>query len=686
VASAAFDVTVVPHDLPKDVLAAQQNDVEYLWLDAWAYRKQPPWANYQHGDFVRTLLAVMLCVSHVIWLPRSRSNARGEYQYRIWCTFEAAIVHLRRLPVTMAGHRLNRVQCQLVSEGSYLINYPWTGGWLHASDMDNLGKTNGAFLMIALPLALVNLIYAVVRTWKATSFKTWWNQVISRGLLLLFQVLIWIFTTNVVLGQAVMFSQNGRRVLRLLTTAAADTVRPIVDVGDISRTMPWLPAYDRRDTMTIKMVLDSIERVLEAEAEAGAEAERSIPAAATLEPKRVQELGAIEKARHQLKQLTDRTVRGSIEPWRRTHATALCIFAHARLLKSPGDDPQNYSLRAWLAAIGVELHEASQASLLDEKQRQALPICRERRWLDTKLTIASAEVQASPAAKAEEAAGEVAAADPDNIELSPNVSPDESSLVGTDLQQYGWWIVRGVDDFVQMPVGRFALVKSARKGTRVIDLALANKIEAPDLRLFACCLFYLFAVLNTTETIKFVIQDTEARNRVFAANNPFWIDGFSSDIPVTIQQGTFAVMLAILFGLKLRCDVANWRFPIPLRGTGKLEYALLWTLLGSSVATSALSNLSWEQQSLETTTQVLTTVRTSTSASPIVVSSTVPIFSVMGVQYVCTILYVLAFLLVAAYETATALTHAVVACIRYQSLRHLLELTELIAESKSKVV
>jgi len=258
--------------------------------------------------------------------------------------------------------------------------------------------------------------------------------------------------------------------------------------------------------------------------------------------------------------------------------------------------------------------------------------------------------------------------------------------VGTDLQQYGWWIVRGVDDFVQMPVGRFALVKSARKGTRVIDLALANKIEAPDLRLFACCLFYLFAVLNTTETIKFVIQDTEARNRVFAANNPFWIDGFSSDIPVTIQQGTFAVMLAILFGLKLRCDVANWRFPIPLRGTGKLEYALLWTLLGSSVATSALSNLSWEQQSLETTTQVLTTVRTSTSASPIVVSSTVPIFSVMGVQYVCTILYVLAFLLVAAYETATALTHAVVACIRYQSLRHLLELTELIAESKSKVV
>ena len=131
------------------VLAAQQNDVEFLWLDAWAYRKQPPWAEYEHSDFMRTLLAVMLRVSHVIWLPRSRLDAEGECkppsdstlsplasrlsplasadgwrsvshgadQYRIWCTFEATIVHLRRLPVTAAAHGpclpLSALECTL---------------------------------------------------------------------------------------------------------------------------------------------------------------------------------------------------------------------------------------------------------------------------------------------------------------------------------------------------------------------------------------------------------------------------------------------------------------------------------------------------------------------------------------------------------------------------------------------
>ena len=65
------------------VEAAQQSSVQYLWLDAWAYRKQPPWVAYRHADFVRTLLAVMLSVDHVIWLPRSRSDARGECATRL---------------------------------------------------------------------------------------------------------------------------------------------------------------------------------------------------------------------------------------------------------------------------------------------------------------------------------------------------------------------------------------------------------------------------------------------------------------------------------------------------------------------------------------------------------------------------------------------------------------------------
>ena len=44
------------------------------------------------------------------------------------------------------------------------------------------------------------------------------------------------------------------------------TRRPPDHVTDeLARTLPWLPAYDRRDTMTIKMVLDDIERIVAAE-------------------------------------------------------------------------------------------------------------------------------------------------------------------------------------------------------------------------------------------------------------------------------------------------------------------------------------------------------------------------------------------------------------------------------------
>ena len=148
----------------------------------------------------------MLRVSHVIWLPRSRADARGEYQYRIWycgaaneprpvtpwllspsggatgatlashfrrlrvcsrpwvlvgrrCTFEAMIVHLRRLPVTAAGHDLDIIQSKLVSEGSMLLSWPWTGHWRGfaqswwqglvpvATEIDDLGKVNGAFFV-----------------------------------------------------------------------------------------------------------------------------------------------------------------------------------------------------------------------------------------------------------------------------------------------------------------------------------------------------------------------------------------------------------------------------------------------------------------------------------------------------------------------------------------------------------
>eukprot|EP00966_Prymnesium_polylepis_P133957 3096417-Prymnesium_polylepis.2 len=64
------------------VAAARQHGIAYLWLDAWAYRQQPPWATYRHEHFCECLAEVMLLVDRVIWLPVSRLTGLGTYQFR----------------------------------------------------------------------------------------------------------------------------------------------------------------------------------------------------------------------------------------------------------------------------------------------------------------------------------------------------------------------------------------------------------------------------------------------------------------------------------------------------------------------------------------------------------------------------------------------------------------------------
>ena len=46
--------------------AATQHDVEYIWLDCWAYRRQPPWAEYDHEHFCASLA----CVMNLVGAPR----------------------------------------------------------------------------------------------------------------------------------------------------------------------------------------------------------------------------------------------------------------------------------------------------------------------------------------------------------------------------------------------------------------------------------------------------------------------------------------------------------------------------------------------------------------------------------------------------------------------------------------
>jgi hypothetical protein len=126
--SSAHTHAIVPHAAPLFMRpppwlrvtrsACVRRAQDFVWLDAWAYRQQPPWGDYDHPHFCATLAHVMLRVNHVIWLPRSRKSAHGEYQYRIWCTFEATMVALRDdVTVSMAGHAPSFTQLRLASAG-----------------------------------------------------------------------------------------------------------------------------------------------------------------------------------------------------------------------------------------------------------------------------------------------------------------------------------------------------------------------------------------------------------------------------------------------------------------------------------------------------------------------------------------------------------------------------------------
>ena len=70
--------TLSPAAFESAIKAARAHGISHLWLDRWAYRV----ATYVHDEFCATLATVMSQVDLVIWLPRSREDAHGQYQER----------------------------------------------------------------------------------------------------------------------------------------------------------------------------------------------------------------------------------------------------------------------------------------------------------------------------------------------------------------------------------------------------------------------------------------------------------------------------------------------------------------------------------------------------------------------------------------------------------------------------
>ena len=103
------------------VEVAAKAGIRSLWLDAWCHKVADA---YDHVAFCSTLSNVVRHARMVIWLPRARTTAQPSYQFRLWCSFEAAVIAARGLPVVIAGVGPTRSQRLLRSLGIRSLAVP----------------------------------------------------------------------------------------------------------------------------------------------------------------------------------------------------------------------------------------------------------------------------------------------------------------------------------------------------------------------------------------------------------------------------------------------------------------------------------------------------------------------------------------------------------------------------------
>ena len=226
------------------VEVAEQAGLRGLWLDAPCYRAG---VEYDHVHFCNTLSAVTQCCSEVTWLPRASQRALGDYQFRLWCTFEAAVVEERQLPVRLAGVGLSLSQRMLLALGK---RTPWLPGVAHSCDIADLRIANASILLWIVLCWPVAIVYEIL---LLDLFSTAWGTQVSLASS----------------GQAVLLAMTqgmrhadarARRSLaepaRLTATRAG--LAPKAGELLLRNALPWLPAYDRRDSLVVLEALDAL--------------------------------------------------------------------------------------------------------------------------------------------------------------------------------------------------------------------------------------------------------------------------------------------------------------------------------------------------------------------------------------------------------------------------------------------
>jgi len=163
----------------------------------------------------------------------------------------------------------------------------------------------------------------------------------------------------------------------------------------------------------------------------------------------------------------------------------------------------------------------------------------------------------------------------------PSLSDGRNELTGNDLRRYRWRFVRGVDDFVETPVGRFALVRGSEAtgaGKRhPLRLDISTKLMTIKLKIWSLVFFYGTAVHNILQTVEVVNNQEDMSHALFPEDNAFWIPYLTNDLVLTLGYIFYLGALGILLYRKVYNDWLHWpRMPMPLRCTGKIEYALFW--------------------------------------------------------------------------------------------------------------
>jgi len=332
------EFTLDPGALLGGFQAAHENNIDFIWLDCWAYRRKPPWQKaYIHGEFTTTLELVMKTVCLVIWLPRSRIDAFGSYQYRLWCSFEASLVQFRKLPVVVAGYEPDAFQCLIAVCGSYLAVGPNYGD---GTDVTQLGRLNNMFYLF-LAFSVSTLITIICLTDKPPADPTTYLALLIAGRLayIIAVSFLWFWLRTRVgvrdkSGQAVMLARNGKGILQLMVAAGSHkTELPELNLPELQRQLPWLPAYDRRDVMPIKEIFDELAITTAGEWAKG------------------------KKRSSIFNELGFNSAGASGRAVASRQAVALSVFAQAMLIHSPGDAPKGRPLRKWLAETGTILDQ-----------------------------------------------------------------------------------------------------------------------------------------------------------------------------------------------------------------------------------------------------------------------------------------------------------------------------------------